>query len=156
MLSHVYRKYQLIHSLIQHLLHLSRVNPSHVSTDFIVAIGLSASWYLDTGGFIASYRVLKMSSSVLTQGIRPRLKKSIVCISDVETILEKWVFQAGDRRISKLLEHYKVSWSWKIMPTPKELAAPLPTSLVEAFVESTPNLNPCLVTTAHSRRVVKS
>ena len=89
-----------------------------------------------------------MSSSVLTQGIQRRLKKSFVCISDVETILEKWVFQAGDRRISVLLEHYKKKWSWKIIPSPKELADPLTSSLVEGFIEAAPNLNPGLVITA--------
>ena len=57
------------------------------------------------------------------------------------------MFQAWGRRISVLLEHYK-KWSWKIIPSPKELADPLTTSLVEGFIEPAPNLNPGIVITA--------
>ena len=52
--------------------------------------------------------------------------------------------------MSKLLEKYKNSWSWKTMPAPKELAEPLATSLVDAFITSAPNLNPGLVITTHA------
>ena len=73
---------------------------------------------------------------------RERLKDSDVGAESLRTCLKQWFVHCGDRLIDRLLSVVSSEWPARGMPTPSQLVALAPFSLVKLVASVDPSLHP--------------
>ena len=83
---------------------------------------------------------------VLHSGCRaPRLRKSVATPHELVPVVKEWFAATNECRAFELVKSYHNGWSWKSMPTPKQLCERTPYALAEIVSSAFPDLNPGLL-----------